>query len=319
MPPQQYQQILRDSRRAQLAGNADAVRRLEALLARTAANLAREIQMTPRGLLGERYRRQLLGSLHRVLDGMRDEYKGLLDSGITQAATAAAAREREILAAAYAGRSQFRADQALALSSAQGSAAVQFGTVPKVVLNRLYARVYPDGLHLPERLYNLDLEARRVIGDEVTKAIATGASSRALAAAIAPHLTAEGVGENPKDNVRYKAMRIARTEINVAYREGTVASATNPDGTLKSYISAVGFRLSASHPRICICDLYAGQDNGLGAGNYLPEDVPTAPHPHCLCYLVTILAALPDQQFIALAPHPNKVPESQLKYYGAIV
>ena len=313
MPPEQYQEIIRDSRRAQLADNAEAVRRLEALLARTAAGLAREIQMTPRGLLGERYRRQLLESLNRVLDGMRDEYRGLLDAGITNAATLSAGREADILAAAYQERYGFRPDQALALSSAQGSAAIQFGTVPKVVLERLYARVYPDGLNLSQRLYNLDLEARRLIGDEVTRAIATGASSRSLATAIAPHMTAEGV-----DNVRYKAMRIARTEINVAYREGTVASATNPDGSLKGYISAIGFRLSASHPRICICDLYAGQDGGLGPGNYLPEDVPTAPHPHCLCYLVTILAALPDQQFTARVACPDRVPESQLKYYGAL-
>ena len=312
MTPAQYQQIIRDSRREQLENNRAAVQSLEALLTETAQQIRREIMTVPRGVLGDRYRRQLLASLDGVLARMRDQYTDLLDAGIVRAAQLAEEREQSILSALYHERSGFPPDQALKLSAAQGQVQVAFGTVPRVVLERLYARVYPDGLALSQRLYNLDLAARRAVADEVTKAVATGASARRLAAAITPHLTAEGV-----DNVRYKAMRIARTEINVAYREGTVASATNSDGTLKSYISAIGFRLSAAHPRICICDLYAGQDNGLGPGNYLPGDVPTAPHPHCLCYLVTILEALPDQQFVALEPHPDQVPESQIKYYGA--
>lgn len=312
MSPHQYQEIIRASRREQLQNDAGAVQSLESLLTRTAASIRHEIMTVPRGILGDRYRRTLLASLDRILDQMRDEYKALLDGGIVQAAQLAEQRERDILNTLYQERSGFPPDQVLKLMAAQGEASVSFGTVSRVVLERLYTRVYPDGLHLSQRLYNLDLAARRAVADEVTQAMATGASARRLAAAITPHLTEAGA-----DNVRYKAMRIARTEINVAYREGTVASATNPDGSLKSYISAIGFRLSAAHPRICICDLYAGQDDGLGAGNYLPDDVPTAPHPHCLCYLVTILAALPDQQFTALEPHPDQVPASQLKYYGA--
>ncbi len=310
MTPQQYQQIIRGSRRAQLENNAAAVQRLEALLTRTAQQIRREIMTVPRGLLGDRYRRQLLASLEQVLDQFRNDYKQLLDGGILKAAQLAEDRERTLLDALYQSRHSFPPDQMLKLSAAQGQVAVSFGNVPRVVLERLYARVYPDGLVLSQRLHNVDLAARRAIADEVTQALATGASARRLAAAIAPHLTADGV-----DNVRHKALRIARTEINVAYREGTVASATHPDGSLKSYISAIGFRLSAAHPRICICDLYAGQDTGLGPGNYLPGDVPTAPHPHCLCYLVTILEALPEQQFVALAPRPDEVPPGQLKYY----
>lgn len=311
MTPAQYQQIIRDSRRAQLQNDAAAVQGLEALLTRTARDIRREIMTVPRGLLGDRYRRQLLASLDRVLGQLRDDYKGLLDAGILQAARLAEERERTLLDAAYQSRHVFAPDQALRLSAAQGQAAVSFGTVPRAVLERLYARVYPDGLVLSQRLHNLDLAARRAVADEVTRAVATGASAARLAAAIAPHLTAAGT-----DNVHYKALRIARTEINVAYREGTVASATNPDGSLKSYLSAIGFRLSAAHPRICICDLYAGQDaDGLGPGNYLPENVPTAPHPHCLCYLVTILDALPAQQFVAREPHPDQVPPGQLRYY----
>lgn len=310
MTPQQYQQIIRDSRRAQLQNNQEAVQRLEALLTRTAADIRREIMTVPRGLLGDRYRRNLLASLERVLDQLRGDYKDLLDGGIVKAAHLAEERERTLLTTLFQSRHTFPPDQILKLQAAQGQAAVSFGNVPRVVLERLYARVYPDGLVLSQRLHNVDLAAQRAIADEVTQALATGASARRLAAAIAPHLMEDGV-----DNVRYKALRIARTEINVAYREGTVASATDADGKLKPYISAIGFRLSAAHPRICICDLYAGQDNGLGPGNYLPGDVPTAPHPHCLCYLVSILEALPEQQFVAHAAHPHLVPESQLKYY----
>lgn len=309
----QYSEIVRAARRAQLAHDAESVRALERLLRRAADKIARELRLTPRGLAAERYRRQLLASLYAVLDGLRDDYKALLDGGIVESARLAEERERAGLAELFAQRGALRPDQALRISQAQAQMTASLGKAPRLVLERLYARSYPDGLKLSQRLYNLDLAARRAVTDKVALAIATGQGPSKLAAAIAPDLTRVGT-----DNIRYKAMRIARTEINSAYREGHVASVTNPDGNLKPYISAIGWRLSASHPRICICDALAGDDSdGLGPGNYLPENVPTG-HPHCLCYTVSILAAYPDWQFVAKPPRPDLVSIGERKHYGVL-
>ena len=318
----EYAHFIRESRKAQLAHDAAAVRHLERLLTETAQRLRDDIRTTHRGILAERYRRQLLASLGNTLDTFRDDYKALLDAGIIESAKIVEAREQQLLQAVLNQRdagSGIAQGALFNVSAADRSAAIlqglgvdiRFGDVPRRVLETAYARTYQDGLKLSQRLYNLDLSARRELADIVTSGLATGQSAREMAKAIAPRITAEGV-----DNVRFRAMRIARTEINTAYREGHLATATDESGNLKPWISAVGWRLSASHPRIDICDAWAGDDSeGLGPGNYLPGNLPPG-HPNCLCYTVSVLAALPDEQFIRHAAKPDLVPESQRRYYG---
>jgi len=64
------------------------------------------------------------------------------------------------------------------------------------------------------------------------------------------------------------------------------------------------------------CDIWASDDSdGLGEGNYEPSNVPPG-HPNCLCATISILASMPEEQFISKSPQPDEVPEGQLKYYG---
>jgi len=50
------------------------------------------------------------------------------------------------------------------------------------------------------------------------------------------------------------------------------------------------WRLSRSHPRADICDVYASVDYGLGRGVHPKGKLPRLPaHPHCMCYLVPIV------------------------------
>lgn len=308
----EFRRIIRDARNAQIDQDAAAVRALERLLAMTASELRQAIAETPRGILQERYRRELLGNLDRGLQLFRAQYKAQLDSGMMEAAGLAERRERDIFNSVLKMREPIGTLPSLGMSlQPPFGAGVEFGTFKQRVLEKLYTRTYKDGLRLSERLHGLDLFGRREIADLVTKSIIKGQSARALAREIAPRITREGV-----DNVRYRAMRIARTEINTAYREGHIASLVDARGELPSYVRAIGWRLSASHPRPCICDVLASDDpDGLGEGNYLPDDVPTGSHPHCLCFTVSVLEAFPDEQWVSKAPRPDEVPQSQIAYY----
>lgn len=309
-PAQAYAEVIRESRRRQLRNDAEAVANLERLLGETASRVRERIIKVPAGIRKERWRRDLLASLETTLEQFRTEYKDLLDAGIIEAARLVEERERAGLEAILQHREALPPDQVLQLIVDSAKMTVQFGQVPQIVLERLYARTYRDGLQLSDRLHNLDQATRQTIQRKITEAIAEGKSARALASSIEPHLTGAG-----GDNVRYRAMRIARTEINVAYREGHIASITDDDGKLKPFVEAIGWRLSPAHPRVDICDAWAGDDNGLGPGNYLPDDVPPG-HPHCLCFTVSILASLPQEQWVSKHADPEGVPEAQRRYYG---
>jgi hypothetical protein len=279
-PRETVVEIVNESNRQRMALDADAVRSLERLLATTMREVRQAIMRTPRGLMGERYRRELLAGLESALDTFRDDYKVLLDTGMLASAKLAEVRERAVLDEVIKTREGLTFEQFTAAFTQQGKTisevSIQFGQVPVKALEKLYERTYKDGLKLSQRLYNLDQATRFEMRDIVARGLATGQSARAMAKEFTPILEKTGV-----DNVRYKAMRIARTEINAAYREGHVASATDEQGKMQPWIAAIGWRLSASHPRVCICDLLASDDSdGLGDGNYYPENVPDS-HPNC--------------------------------------
>ncbi|MEM2566940.1 MAG: hypothetical protein QXH20_00490 [Candidatus Bathyarchaeia archaeon] len=77
---------------------------------------------------------------------------------------------------------------------------------------------------------------------------------------------------------------IAQTELANAFHL-TQIKATEEDDDVIGY----QWRLSFSHPRPDICDVYATMDYGLGKGVFPKTKVPRRkPHPHCLCYLIPI-------------------------------
>lgn len=129
---------------------------------------------------------------------------------------------------------------------------------------------------LSPRVYrNADL-ASRVIDQTVRSGIIQGLSARELAGTVARFILPTTPG-----GISYAAMRLARTELNNAFHERQIAIAQN-----KPWVEGVRWNLSGSHPKADLCDVYAHDDAfGLGSGVFPPNDVPSKPHPHCLCFM----------------------------------
>ena len=87
------------------------------------------------------------------------------------------------------------------------------------------------------------------------------------------------------DKQLYRLKTIAWTETAHAYMKATVELTKDEE-------EVVGYqwRLSRSHPRADICDVYANVDYGLGRGVHPKDKLPKLPaHPHCMCYLLPIV------------------------------
>lgn len=89
----------------------------------------------------------------------------------------------------------------------------------------------------------------------------------------------------PSGSVSYNAFMIARTETNKTYRDSTVELGQN-----KEWVYGYKWNLSASHPRPDICDVWAEQDNGMGAGVYDSSSLPYD-HPNGLCYVTEVVVS----------------------------
>jgi len=87
----------------------------------------------------------------------------------------------------------------------------------------------------------------------------------------------------------FDSYRIMVHETNMAYSEAdTYASA------ISSVVDLLRWKLSGRHMSVPsspdVCDIYAEGDlHGLGKGLFTPENVPTLPHPFCLCRTSKVL------------------------------
>lgn len=79
---------------------------------------------------------------------------------------------------------------------------------------------------------------------------------------------------------RYFANRIAQTELHRIHTHDKVKQIIEDDG-----VEVVQIKLSATHPKVDICDYHANLDAyGLGPGCYPKDKAPMAPfHPFCRC------------------------------------
>ena len=314
-----FEQIVRAHRGKQLAWNRSSIRRIEQILQNAARDTLSKLKdVAGTGKIAEAQKAALLNDLMRTLDQLKSDYGELMNLHLLGSSQIAASRELQIAEQLYSGadleamtvglRPEFSRSAEI---SNVGKIAVTFGRVAERAVSIEFARVYADGLALSDRLWRLDSGIRQAIGDRVVQAIAQGTSARDLGKELRGYLTAVGKG-----NARYNALRLARTEINTAHREAHIQSTLDADGNLKEFIQAIGWRLSVSHPRPDICDVWASQNiDSLGPGNYLPKNVPID-HAHGLCHTVTILKAHPDIQFVSQEPDPSNVPPAQLKTYG---
>ena len=310
-----YAKLLREWRGIFLGQNAAWVERLEAIFNRSVQRMVDAIAGTSGQPLRGAVVEQLLHDVEGALSDLRSDFAQGLQGGSLTLAQVAASREAatgELIGAAKDAR--LTADTTRALTFSDGATVqVSFGHLAEGAVKAVSEKVYSDGLKLSERLYNLDAEMRATVHDTLVQGVTEQWSARDLATRLRRTLAEAG-----SDNPRYHASRIARTEINNAHRAAHVASCLDPEtGELKAYISAIGWRLSLSHPEPDICDLYASdEEDGLGEGNFLPGNVPSS-HPHCLCYTITVLTDYPEVSVPSKVPNVQGVPQRVRDRYAA--
>lgn len=169
-------------------------------------------------------------------------------------------------------------------------------------LNNQVIRSISNGITRGESGQNLSLEIRNLLinpeGLDVRKSAAmkglrtkarnaTDDATRrrlfARAAEIENSLQKPGTGVYRS---AYKnSLRVTRTELTRSFHEGVKAFNKS-----KAWITGDQWNLSSRHPCCDICDTYAKDDHGHGGpGIYPAGEAPNLPHPHCLCYITSVM------------------------------
>ena len=182
-----------------------------------------------------------------------------------------------------------------------------------------------DGLRLSDRIWKMATQTAKDIEKQVMLALQTGMSARRLRNQILataeqqeieipkwlkeqlknaePDEIAKKVARYVEKKQKYNAMRVARTEIQRAWR----ASYVNMSKKL-NFVKGIKWNLSRNHPKKDICDdLASANPVGLGPGIYPKDAVPFnghPAHPHCRCYLTTVLE--PVEEMLTSEKRPKQ-------------
>jgi hypothetical protein len=115
----------------------------------------------------------------------------------------------------------------------------------------------------------------------IENTLATGGSWRDLAKRVTGLIDPKVRG-----GVSYAAQRLGRTELNNAFHAVSVQRAIE-----SPFIQYMEWHLSSSHPKSDNCNIFAEEEHvrGQRGGIYLPQEVPSKPHPNCLCYTTPIV------------------------------
>jgi len=130
---------------------------------------------------------------------------------------------------------------------------------------------------LSERVYKTQALSNGWLDRAINDALAAGTSARGLAKNVMQFISPDTPG-----GASYAAMRLGRTELNNAFHATSVQHYNEVP-----WIEGVQWSLSGSHPRPDECNEYAESEHFRGgdAGVFKPGDVPSKPHPNCLCYI----------------------------------
>jgi len=169
----------------------------------------------------------------------------------------------------------------------------QFGTgLAGHIRKAVWKRRWTDGWTLSDRIWETDRVLRKNLHDMIEQCVNEGLSAVEFSRAVEQYLLKPGPAWTTKikpsvsgrGSVKYNALRLARTETNIAYRLAHALGAKN-----STIVKGIKWNLSRSHPEKDICDQWATQDlYELGSGVYPPDKLPPG-HPNCLCYLTDIL------------------------------
>jgi hypothetical protein len=206
--------------------------------------------------------------------------------------------DQRVLDAMYAGIQASFHDSADSVLKSKASAA--FGSVfgPEAVdahvrdVNQRAAAAYmtrtgKDGIKLSDRVWKTNAQWRQATQEVVQNAVIAGQPPVQVARQIEQYL-------KPGVNVPYKAetakrlhvpkdtsmpaMRVARTEMQNSFHEGTISS----HGSMPSYLGIEWHIATGLGHEADICDTYAAQ-------GFFPKGTePAKPHPHCFCTALPI-------------------------------
>jgi hypothetical protein len=151
-----------------------------------------------------------------------------------------------------------------------------------------------NGIGLSRRVYRTRSLANGYVDRAVNRVILQGGSWQDIAKEVKPMIDPTTPG-----GVSFAAKRLARTELNNAFHTTQQASAeVNP------FVVALRWNLSRSHSKPDKCDEIArGHSRGKTTGIYLPDDLPSKPHPQCLCF--TTNEMMSEEDFLDAVSNPD--------------
>ena len=159
------------------------------------------------------------------------------------------------------------------------SVPLNFATVNSDAVKAVLSRTYGTEKVFSDRIWDFRKYTQNTISETLTKGIIEGKSAVNLSKDLEPflvmsddemkafarkwaetHDTAWKADWKTRGRLKYNARRLARTEINNAFREGAVQSAKRAP-----WVRGLKWNLSSSHPEVDICDDWASaDDDGLG-------------------------------------------------------
>lgn len=188
-----------------------------------------------------------------------------------------------------------------------------------VLLNAASEHLYGDSLNLSARVWRIDQEARDGINTVLLNGISNQSSAWEIAQQLEAFLGANGdcprwtstrlYGKTKSEiaagdtggllrgdactgsGVSYKALRLARTEIQKAH-----ALATDKVMASQPWVEKEQIHLSAAHPEHDICDETV-EGGEKGEGIYAVGTIELPLHPECLCYKTAVL--MDEKEFTA--------------------
>ena len=157
-----------------------------------------------------------------------------------------------------------------------------------------------QGMNLSDKLWDQSQAYREELQDTISAAIERGTDAITLSKQISKYLSdfpamqrdyKEKYGKASKvQNCEYRSIRLARSEINMAYR-----SAEQQRWRQLDFVVGYEIKMSGSHPVHDVCDELAGK--------YPKDFVWNGWHPNCMCYEIPILKT--EEEFY------NKNPEAR--------
>jgi len=191
-----------------------------------------------------------------------------------------------------------------------GSQWVQFLDFNKPATVSWLKFVAEDGLTLSDRIWRDAANFQRTMENTIARNIQLGKSARSLGkqflefaeqqpvqlskemqrfiADLAPQDAQRAIEKYVKKKLDYNATRVARTEIQRAYRTSYLDQAKK-----LPFVKGVKWNRSRTEYYCAICENLATADlYGLGPGVYPADKAPKIPHPHCRCFYSTILMPL---------------------------